>query len=533
MVNWENTEYINPRQRKMKDLETEKIYTFEIQDDTENIVKQSQTPVKAENLNKMQTDLVDDMSKTYTGTSITANTVEGFGRIGKLYGNTTETGTGDKSPDNPYVLECIGDDINLLSTIEKVDTSLASGVDFYGITYYLEVESNTDYVLSICKSSSGFQLYEYDSNKSLIKQTQYTSQVKFTTSSTTRYIRFRTNALANSFPNEELKLQKGPVATEYSPYQKGTVVIKSSNASNSSTNIIYVDKPLCCLKDNEDNIVAQDYIDYERRKIVRQCGYKKFNGSEIWSKGGMSGWQNKNYLFWTKIDDIVESNYNTSNQFSLIDINTVVNNTSANYKFARYTDYSSSYNIVFLDKNSDSVETFKQKLAKNNMILVYKLTTPVEEDIECSDKIVQYADSTTIQSDAKVEVTLTNNKTIAEIYENIENKNQIIIDNFVASTGTTEKLCQYRNGKIVTVMFNVKFSSSAGQYFELARLKLKPIDAIAIPVPILSHISADTYSSCNVEMGFTGNDGIIMLRTLKAYSNQYARGYLTYLTNDV
>ena len=539
MVNWENTEYVNPRQRKMKDLETGKIYTFEIQDDPDNIVKQSQTPVRAENLNKMQTDLVDDMSKDYTGTNITADTVEGYGIINKLYGDTVQTGTGDKSPDNPYKIECVGDDINLLSDIEKVNASMGSGVDFYGITYFVQVEPSTDYIISF-RTSIGYQLSEYNNDKTVIKQEAKNFNTKFTTSANTYYIKFRTNSLVSEFSSVPLiKLQKGAIATPYSPPNKGTVVVKSSNSSNTSSTIVYVGKPLCCLKDAEGNIVLQDYIDYKRGKVIRQCGYKILNGSESWFNGGMTDWQNKDYLFWTKIDDIAESNYNISNQYTLTDINTVVNNTSVNYKFARYTAYSSSYNIVFLDKNSADVEAFKQKLAKNNMILVYKLATPIEEDIECTDKIIQYEGSTTIQSDAKIDVTLNNNKAISQIYENIEDtykrntKNQVITDNFSASTGTIQSLFQYRNGKYVTVMLNIKFSSTAGQYFELGRLKLKPIDVIAMPAPILNHQAADGYNSCNIEMLFTGNNGIIALRTLKAYTNAYVRVYLTYLTNDV
>lgn len=76
MVNWENTEYVNPRQRKMKDLETGKIYTFEIQDDPDNIVKQSQTPVRAENLNKMQTDLQQQIATAKTDLETQINTAK-------------------------------------------------------------------------------------------------------------------------------------------------------------------------------------------------------------------------------------------------------------------------------------------------------------------------------------------------------------------------------------------------------------------------------------------------------------------------
>lgn len=535
MVNWENTEYVNPRQRKMKDLETGKIYTFEIQDDPDNIVKQSQTPVRAENLNKMQTDLVDDMSKDYTGTNITANTVEGFGTINKLYGDTVQTGTGDKSPDNPYKIECVGDDINLLSDIEKVNASMGSGVDFYGITYFVQVEPSTDYIISF-RTSTGYQLSEYNNDKTFIKQETKIFNTKFTTSANTYYIKFRTNSLVSDFSSVPLiKLQKGAIATPYSPYNKGTVVVKSSNNSNTSSNVVYVDKPLCCLKDAEDNIVAQDYIDYENSKIVRQCDTNVFDENSTVNLCNNSAWTNKKHIFILNLDLAINGDdYAISNKYKKMTSSSLVA-TTENYGFClfNYTLSNVTGNLIVLDKDCSTVEEFKNKLSNKNLEIIYKTKASREENIDCSNKIMQYEDSTTIESDAKVEVTLTNNKTIAEIYENIENKNQIIIDNFVASTGTTEKLCQYRNGKIVTVAFNVKFSSSAGQYFELARLKLKPIDAIAIPVPILNHVAADGYSSCNVEMAFTGNNGIIALRTLKAYSNQYARGYLTYLTDDV
>lgn len=439
MVNWENTEYVNPRQRKMKDLETGKIYTFEIQDDPDNIVKQSQTPVRAENLNKMQTDLVDDMSKNYTGTNITANTVEGFGTINKLYGDTVQTGTGDKSPDNPYVIECIGDDINLLKKEDITDVT-ASGITAKAVDDYVQLTGTSTAIftlnlkeiisrLEIGKTYSVFGTGASGTSGSFLftvkysdgTATKYVNEFTYTNnvSSVIPYFQIPSGKTVNN--NIYIKVCEKREDMIWSPYQKGAVVVKSSNSSNTSSNIVYVDKPLCCLKDAEGNIVLQDYIDYKREKVVRQCGYKVLNGSETWSTGGFGDWENKNHLFWTKINDIAESNYNISNQFTLTsDINAVVHNTSNNNLFIYYTSYSSSYNILFLDQNCDSVEAFKQKLAKNNMILIYKLATPVEEDIECTDKIVQYADSTTIQSDAKVEVTLTNNKVISQIYEDMK-----------------------------------------------------------------------------------------------------------------
>lgn len=57
MVNWEDREYVNPRKKVFKNLDTEEILILELQDDPDNVTKEG-VPVSAHNLNKMQTDLV-------------------------------------------------------------------------------------------------------------------------------------------------------------------------------------------------------------------------------------------------------------------------------------------------------------------------------------------------------------------------------------------------------------------------------------------------------------------------------------------
>ena len=106
---WKDRKYINPRKKIFKNMDTEEILNLELQDDLNNIEEESETPLTAHNLNQAQQDILDDMSKTYTGTSITAPTVEGYGKINKIWGHTIEEGTGEKSPNNPYVLKCVGE----------------------------------------------------------------------------------------------------------------------------------------------------------------------------------------------------------------------------------------------------------------------------------------------------------------------------------------------------------------------------------------------------------------------------------------
>lgn len=113
MFNWKDRVYVNAQKKIFKNLDTNEMLNLEIQEDEGNILEESQTPLSAYCLNQAQQELVDDMSKTYTGTNITADTIEGVGRINKVYGKTEEVGTGEKSPTNPYKLECVGDDVNL------------------------------------------------------------------------------------------------------------------------------------------------------------------------------------------------------------------------------------------------------------------------------------------------------------------------------------------------------------------------------------------------------------------------------------
>lgn len=58
MVNWEDREYVNPRKRIFKNLDTGEILNLEIQEDPDNISKESSTPLTAHNLNLMQIEIL-------------------------------------------------------------------------------------------------------------------------------------------------------------------------------------------------------------------------------------------------------------------------------------------------------------------------------------------------------------------------------------------------------------------------------------------------------------------------------------------
>lgn len=372
---------------------------------------------KIDNINEemQQKATVSDLGKDYTGTNIVVPTVEGYGRIKKLYGKTVEEGTGDKSPDNPYTLKCVGDDVNLfdMTQLENIDINASKYI-------YLEAEPNTEYTLSttlpsgIGNVADIFLISGHSTSSTTKDNGAYNGKTITITSDSNGYLTIAYRRLSGSqwtnLSEYKFKLQKGSKATAYSPYGYGTVKNVSENGSNNSSNIAYA-KPLCSVGD------VRDEIDYTNRKIIRKTINKVLNGTEnIWC-GGVDDWVNKNNLFWVKIPNAKDNLSNKCSHYTATQVNTVVNNASKNYVFAIY-EYM-GFNAVFLDRDCSTAEEFKAKLASSNVQLVCESATPTIEEIDCSNKIVQYADSTTVYNTdgAEIEVSLNNSEAISDINE--------------------------------------------------------------------------------------------------------------------
>lgn len=427
MFKWKNRVYVNARKKVFKNLDTGEILNLELQDDPDNILEESDTPMTDYCLNMAQDELVDDMGKIYIGMNITADTVAGYGRIKKTYGLTTEAGTGEKSSDNPYTLKCVGDDINLFNKATQVVGELiqTNGTKVVNANFthsdYIRVNANE--LVSVVftkKSNAQIVIIEYDANKSFIKGNFYdfrttTADDKYTitTSSTTSYI---IAEYRNDIAMGDMKVVQG-TPTPWSPYKYGTVETISKNGSNSSANIVYVDKPLCGIGD------ARDEIDYSNKKIIRRCGYLKLYEIE------------SNYF--TSIGDYFIAQFTASNYEikGPILCNCLKFISSGNWEAE---DESISYggstgNLVQVKVLESRLETLDNSgilkfLKSVNAEIVYKLATPIVESIDCSDKITQYADSTTVynRDGAEIEVSLTNNKAISEINENFKHIEDLI-----------------------------------------------------------------------------------------------------------
>lgn len=229
MFKWKDRVYINARKRVFKNLDTNEILNLELQDDTDNIVTESETPLTAYCLNQAQQELVDDISKTYIGTNITADTIAGVGRINRIYGKTTEIGTGDKSPTNPYSIKCVGDDVNLFNKATEVvgeliqtDGEVKANVNFTHSDYIRVNKNELVSVIFNKKSNGQIVIIEYGINKNFIKGNFYDftnasadNKYTITTSNTTAYV---IAEYRNDLNMGNMKVCKG-LAMPYSPYR--------------------------------------------------------------------------------------------------------------------------------------------------------------------------------------------------------------------------------------------------------------------------------------------------------------------------
>ena len=99
-----------------------------------------------------------------------------------------------------------------------IDTQgvLQNAPDWEASLNYIPVKQNTEYIVTASNMGARFIYAEYDSNRTVIgTRKEITPATPFTTSSTTKYVRFCTNN-ANA---TNIQLEEGSTATAYKKYQ--------------------------------------------------------------------------------------------------------------------------------------------------------------------------------------------------------------------------------------------------------------------------------------------------------------------------
>lgn len=349
------------------------------------------------------------------------------------------------SPDYPSKINNGADNINLFDlNTNKTSSKCAYNIvddsvvvtnagNWAYVNLVLSTEANKTYTLSAKynnQDNSYVGLIARNANNEIIKRTEYVNNsngelsLVFTATSNTSNINLYSNANANANTKvvtfSEIQLKEGSTAAPYSPYGEGTVKITSTDGTNTSNKVITC-KPLCCLKDSEGSIIAQDYIDFTKGKIHRQCGYAIFNGTEEWIK------HNYTYDGFTRFQ-IAKSEVKIWGK-SLCSHFRANNGTPA--KNVCTISQADSLILLCIDNNiATTVEELNTWLAQQKangtpVILEYELAEEVIEPYAdyTSMLITQYDNITNISNsdNAEMEVELTKNKAISSINENIGN----------------------------------------------------------------------------------------------------------------
>lgn len=261
----------------------------------------------------------------------------------------------------------------------------------YQKTQLMQVKPNTKSVIQISSSPKCY-VCEIDPNYTVVKFTKLPItygkiEYKFTTTANTKYISLRLGIQDSNYTSYEftdIQLEQNEEATDVVEHQE-------------SEQVTYIDKPLYGIEN------VRDELDYAKGKITRNCGYVLFDFLEALSLRDDGYFQIK-----------------LSNSKLGLGI-------CSHFRYAHNTKEDGTFFIVenyarFYKSDITTTTDFNAYMLENNVELVYLLATPTVEDIDCSDKITQYDEQTTVYNtdNAEIEVSLTNNTAIAEVNENLD-----------------------------------------------------------------------------------------------------------------
>lgn len=350
----------------------------------------------------------------YKGTNIVAETIEGTGKIHKLYGNAEGVGKNVNlfNKDTLQITnawQCnytkVGNDkINIkVTTVGGVAFIRTNTINLKAGTYTFSAKLEGNFSRIRILDSNEKEIASSDSNKSTFT---------LETDTVICLLFYVNNATISNYLNiENIQIEKGPEATLYREYGEGLIKVISEKEENTTFKTITC-KPLYCIKNNIGNIIAQDYIDFDRQKIVRQCGYLTFDGSS--DENWVADTRNNRFFIAKPVDCLRSENGNCTsicNKYGLNNTETVDES------------YNIGASIYVKDLSCTDLASFKQSLANNPMILIVALNTSYEEDIDCTCEIAQYEGETTIYNTegAELEVELTNNKAMCSVNKSIAN----------------------------------------------------------------------------------------------------------------
>lgn len=196
----------------------------------------------------------------------------------KIKGKTLQEG--EPSPDNPVDIRNVGDNINLFDkdNANIIDAYVDINIDVIKATtakvrtFYVKIKGNKTYTISKIKSEIFCIATTIDvpvidvaiDNK--ITNNSATS-ITLTTNSTANYLvvsfyRGLSDTLTEQEILDSIKIEEGPTATKYSPYNYGTFDLKLQKDEDIQE-VTFISKRL-----HEDDYIDEDGIHYNRKTYV-------------------------------------------------------------------------------------------------------------------------------------------------------------------------------------------------------------------------------------------------------------------------
>lgn len=201
----------------------------------------------------------------------------------KLEGKSEQDGT--PSPEYPSHIRNVGNNINKFSSdleigeIDNVTGLNVSNGNGIRTKDYIKVKSNTTYTI---KNSNNYMnvIYFYKKDKTYINYSYSTeTSYRFTTGPTAEYIRVRSSSTnKESDLTTKYKLEKGSIATPYTPYDCGSIDYAIEDTSNNIFNKdtdIELDGQYRTYKSG--NIATNQYYYGIKVKVEENREYKVFS----------------------------------------------------------------------------------------------------------------------------------------------------------------------------------------------------------------------------------------------------------------
>lgn len=232
--------------------------------------------------------------------------------------------------------------------LKAVTGNVSSNANFY-TSDYIKVEQNSNYYISGNKTA-GANICRYDDNFNYINFQGGVITGLIETRSAS-YIRF--NGLLTELDNN-IQLEKGPIATPYEPYTEEVV------------NIDLKGNELCSLPNGtKDELIVKN----GRAKIVKRIGGVILDGSEGWTL-----FSNKIHTFSLHMGQTIDKHGRAyCSHFAEISSN------KFDVANGIYSVYTNAIIISYLD--CGTVAEFKTWLSNHNVTVQYELAEPYEIDL--------------------------------------------------------------------------------------------------------------------------------------------------------